>query len=56
MTGTCTGGVDLFDIEHLAPWKQAQRIRYRWCQVWHDPAQSGHFVSGWVYGKYITPY
>lgn len=56
MTGTCTGSVDLFDIEHLPPWKQAERVRYRWCQVWHDPAQSGHFVSGWVYGKYITPY
>ncbi|TIT27438.1 MAG: SH3 domain-containing protein, partial [Mesorhizobium sp.] len=27
----------------------------RWCEVWHDPAQSGNFVTGWVYGKYITP-
>lgn len=56
MTGRCTGGVDLFDIGHLPEWKQQQRVRYRWCQVWHDPAQNGHFVTGWVYGKYITPY
>lgn len=56
MTGKCTGGVDLFDIQHLPEWKQQQRVRYLWCQVWHDPAQNGHFVAGWVYGKYITPY
>ncbi|WP_269932207.1 SH3 domain-containing protein [Aminobacter sp. HY435] len=56
MTGKCTGGVDLFDIEHQPEWKQERRVRYRWCQVWHDPAQNGHFVTGWVYGKYITPY
>lgn len=56
MTGTCTGGVDLYDLQQMPEWKQAQRVRYSWCQVWHDPAQNGHFVSGWVYGKYITPY
>lgn len=56
MTGKCTGGIDLRDIGHLPEWKQEQRIRYRWCQVWHDPAQNGNFVTGWVYGKYITPY
>lgn len=56
MTGKCTGGIDLRDIGHLPAWKQEQRVRYRWCQVWHDPAQNGDFVSGWVYGKYITPY
>lgn len=56
MTGKCTGGVDLFAISHLPEWKQAQRVRYRWCQVWHDPAQNGQFATGWVYGKYIAPY
>ncbi|MGF7007433.1 hypothetical protein J2X50_003108 [Aminobacter sp. BE322] len=56
MTGKCTGGIDLRDIGHLPAWKQEQRVRYRWCQVWHDPAQNGNFVTGWVYGKYITPY
>ncbi|MEO5322145.1 SH3 domain-containing protein [Mesorhizobium sp. CC13] len=56
MTGKCTGGIDLRDIGHLAEWKQEQRVRYRWCQVWHDPAQNGNFVTGWVYGKYIAAY
>ncbi len=56
MTGTCTGGVDLFDISGLSDWKQRQAVRYVWCQVWHDPAQNGNYVTGWVYGKYITPY
>ena len=56
MTGKCTGGVDLLDISALPEWKQEQLVRYRWCQVWHDPAQNGNFVTGWVYGKYITPY
>ncbi|MDX8470082.1 SH3 domain-containing protein [Mesorhizobium sp. VK23B] len=56
MTGRCTGGIDLLDIAGQPYWKQRQAIRYRWCEVWHDPAQNGHFVTGWVYGKYITPY
>ncbi len=56
MTGKCTGGVNLFDIATQPNWKQEQLVRYRWCQVWHDPAQNGDFVTGWVYGKYITPY
>ena len=56
MTGKCTGGMDLLDISTQPEWKQEQSVRYRWCQVWHDPAQNGNFVTGWVYGKYITPY
>lgn len=56
MTGKCTGGVDLFDIAGKPAWKQAQAVRYQWCQIWHDPAQNGNFVTGWVYGKYIKPY
>lgn len=55
MTGKCTGGVDLFDISGQPRWKQRQAVRYRWCQVWHDPAQNGDFTTGWVYGKYIAP-
>ena len=55
MTGECTGGVDLFDISGLPKWKQAQIVRYKWCQVWHDPAQNGNYVAGWVYGRYIRP-
>jgi hypothetical protein len=56
MTGRCTGGVDLHAIAGLAAWKQAQMVRYRWCEVWHDPARNGNFATGWVYGKYIRPY
>lgn len=56
MTGRCTGGVDLLDIQAKPAWQQAQLVRYRWCEVWHDPAKNGHFVTGWVYGKYIKPY
>jgi hypothetical protein len=55
MTGTCTGGVDLFDIQGQSAQSQAQTVRYVWCQVWHDPAQNGNFVTGWVYGRYIKP-
>ena len=56
MTGRCTGGVNLLDIAGQSQAQQRQTIRYRWCEVWHDPAQNGHFVTGWVYGKYIRPY
>ncbi|MBD0415935.1 SH3 domain-containing protein [Oryzicola mucosus] len=55
MTGTCTGGINLFDISGMPAWKQRQKVRYSWCQVWHDPARNGDFVTGWVYGKYIAP-
>ncbi|MBX3581271.1 MAG: SH3 domain-containing protein [Rhizobiaceae bacterium] len=56
MTGKCTGGVDLFEISGQSEAKQRQAVRYRWCQIWHDPAKDGDFVTGWVYGKYIAPY
>ena len=56
MTGRCTGGVNLLDISAQPKWKQEQAVRYRWCEVWHDPAQNDNFVTGWVYGKYISPY
>jgi hypothetical protein len=56
MTGRCTGGVNLKKISHLSPGKQMNLVRFRWCEIWHDPSQSGNFVTGWVYGKYIAPY
>ena len=56
MTGTCTGGVDLHDVTGWPKWKQRQAVRYRWCQIWHDPSRDGNFVTGWVYGRYIIPY
>ncbi|MGX9179616.1 SH3 domain-containing protein [Mesorhizobium sp. BHbdii] len=56
MTGKCTGGINLLDLAKQPVWKQEQKIRYRWCEVWHDPGHNGNFVTGWVYGKYITPH
>lgn len=55
MTGRCTEGLNLFGIEHWPKWKKAQAVRYRWCEVWHDPARDGNYVTGWVYGRYISP-
>lgn len=55
MTGRCTGGLGLDDIAHLPAPKQAAQVRYRWCEVWHDPARNGAHVTGWVYGRYIWP-
>lgn len=55
LTGRCTDGLNLFDIEHWPAWKKAQAVRYRWCEVWHDPARDENFVTGWVYGRYISP-
>ena len=55
MTGRCTGGVDLFAIAGLGTGKQKQLVRYRWCEIWHDPARNESFATGWVYGKYIRP-
>jgi len=56
MTGKCTGGINLKEIAGLSRAKQEKLVRYNWCQVWHDPRQNGDYVTGWVYGKYITPY
>lgn len=56
MTGRCTGGLNLLDIAGQPKWKQQRKVRYRWCEVWHDPARDGQFVTGWAYGKYIVPY
>lgn len=56
MTGRCTGGLDLRAIQNQADQSQIAKVRYRWCEVWHDPSQSGNYVAGWVYGKYIIPY
>jgi hypothetical protein len=55
MTGTCTGGVDLFDIQGLPKWKQRQIVRGLWCQMWHDPAGNGNFKAGWVRMKFMRP-
>jgi hypothetical protein len=56
MTGRCKGGLSLFDIAHLPAWKRRQIVRYKWCEIFHDPAQSGEYVTGWVYMKYMRPF
>ena len=56
MTGRCTGGIDLFDIARQPDWRQRQKVRQKWCEVWHEASHNGSFVTGWVYGKYIAPY
>lgn len=55
MTGRCTGGINLLDIAGETPARQKQMVRRQWCEIWHDPAGSGSFTSGWVYGRYIAP-
>ena len=55
MTGKCTGGVKLDDINGLPAWKQRQIVRFLWCEAWLDPAGNGNFRKGWVYGRYIRP-
>jgi hypothetical protein len=55
MTGRCTGGVRLDEIQRLPGWKQRQVARYQWCEIWLDPHGTGEFRNGWVYGRYIRP-
>ena len=55
MTGKCTGGVDLMDIQTLSSWKQRQIVRHAWCQAWLDPKGNGKFMLGWIYGRYVRP-
>lgn len=55
LTGTCTGGVHLNQLAHLAKWEQKQAVRYEWCQVWAQSVGGTGFVEGWVYGKFIRP-
>lgn len=55
MTGKCTRGVDLNQINGWPPAAQAQAVRYAWCETWVDPLGDGNFRTGWVYGRYIKP-
>jgi hypothetical protein len=56
MTGRCTGGVNLHDIQSFPPAQQRQLVRYNWCETWLDPDGDSTFTNGWVYGRYIQPY
>ena len=55
LTGNCTGGLKLDDINGKPKFQQTAAVRYRWCEVWVDPQGDGNYRSGWVYGKYIAP-
>ena len=55
LTGKCTGGLNLDAINGWPAWKQAETVRYRWCEAWLDPQGNGNFRAGWVYGKFIRP-
>ena len=55
MTGKCTGGVNLLDISGQPEWKQKELVRYRWCQVWHDPAQNGNFDQVFAMINHMHP-
>ncbi|MCI5073548.1 SH3 domain-containing protein [Oricola sp.] len=56
LTGRCKGGLMLDDIAHLTDWQKRQVVRYKWCEVWHDPANSGQWQTGWVYMRYMRPH
>ena len=55
MTGKCTGGVRLDDIQGLPSAEQRDLVRTKWCEVWLDPYGTGEFRNGWVFGRYIRP-
>jgi hypothetical protein len=55
LTGNCTGGLKLDDINGKPKFQQIAAVRYRWCEVWVDPEGGGNYQAGWVYGKYIAP-
>ena len=55
MTGKCTGGVRLDQIQNQPASKQRQMVRSVWCEAWLDPKGNGEFRTGWVYGRYIRP-
>jgi len=55
MTGKCTDNLSLDQVSGQPGWLQKQAVRYRWCEVWVNPAGDDAYTSGWVYGKYISP-
>lgn len=55
LTGRCTKGLNLDDLNYPSEYQLKQAVRYRWCEVWINPAGDYHFVTGWAYGKYIEP-
>ncbi len=56
MTGRCKDAPTLLNqIAHLPSSQQRQAVRFRWCEIWHDPARNGQYVTGWAYMKYMQP-
>lgn len=55
MTGRCTGGVNLMEIQALPEDQQRRLVRYKWCETWLDADGDGEYTNGWVYGRYIRP-
>ncbi|MEL6920854.1 MAG: SH3 domain-containing protein [Pseudomonadota bacterium] len=56
MTGKCKDAPHLLDqISHLPAAIQRQAVRYKWCEVYHSPANNGAYEPGWVYMKYVKP-
>ncbi len=55
LTGKCTAGLKLDNINGKPKWQQVQAVRFRWCETWVDPLGDGNFRPGWVYGKFISP-
>lgn len=55
MTGRCTGGANLLDIQMLPTWKQRQMVAGQWCELWLDPYGTGEFRNGWVSARYLSP-
>lgn len=55
MTGRCQGGLTLDQLAGLGEAQKRQAVRYRWCEIWHDPARDSNYVTGWIYMKYAKP-
>lgn len=55
MTGRCTGGVNLGDIQTAPAWKQRQLVDGQWCELWLDPYGNGEFRNGWAFARYLRP-
>lgn len=55
LTGKCTNGLNISQINGAPKAQQAAAVRYRWCEVWVDPQGTGNYRTAWVYGRYIRP-
>ena len=56
LTGKCrnvagTRSVRLDDA--TGPQQRRTWVRQLWCEIWHDPYQTGNYRVGWVWGKFL---